>query len=93
MAKRCRGSAGAQPTPRNCCPKRQKALTQCLRRFERNGLILRRAIPVSPVAVEYAVTPLGRTLERPFKALHGWTLANITQVEEARKAFDLRLEA
>ncbi|KQW56418.1 winged helix-turn-helix transcriptional regulator [Variovorax sp. Root411] len=71
----------------------QKALTQCLRRLERNGLISRRVIPVSPIAVEYAVTPLGRTLEQPFKALHGWTLANITQVEEARKAFDVRLEA
>ncbi|MFP3480444.1 helix-turn-helix domain-containing protein, partial [Burkholderia sp. SIMBA_057] len=43
----------------------QKALTQCLRRLERNGLISRRVIPVSPVAVEYAVTPLGRTLEQP----------------------------
>lgn len=70
----------------------QKALTQCLRRLERNGLISRRVIPVSPVAVEYAVTPLGRTLEQPFKALHGWTLSNITEVEKARKAFDLRLE-
>ncbi len=40
----------------------QKALTQCLRRLERNGLISRRVIPVSPVAVEYEITALGRTL-------------------------------
>ena len=30
----------------------QKALTQCLRRLERNGLISRRVIPTSPISVE-----------------------------------------
>ena len=34
----------------------QKALTQCLRRLERNGLVSRRVLPSSPVAVEYAIT-------------------------------------
>ncbi|MGH8158202.1 MAG: winged helix-turn-helix transcriptional regulator [Rhodanobacter sp.] len=68
----------------------QKALTQCLRKLERNGLISRRVIPVSPVAVEYAITPLGRTLQPPFKTLYGWTLAKLAQVEKARHAFDRR---
>jgi len=68
----------------------QKALTQCLRRLERNGLILRRVIPVSPVAVEYEITALGRSLHAPFKALHAWTLANLADVEAARAAFDAR---
>lgn len=70
----------------------QKSLTQCLRRLERNGLISRRVIPVSPVAVEYEITPLGRTLLQPFKALHAWTLQNITEVERARRTFDERAE-
>ena len=48
----------------------QKALTQYLRRLERNGLISRRVIPVSPVAVEYEITALGRSLQTPFKALY-----------------------
>ena len=68
----------------------QKALTQCLRRLERNGLLSRRVIPVSPVAVEYEITPLGRTLHEPFKTLYAWTLANLPAVEQARQAFDSR---
>lgn len=68
----------------------QKALTQCLRRLERNGLLSRRVIPVSPVAVEYEITPLGRTLQQPFKALYAWTLANMPAVETARQFFDER---
>jgi DNA-binding HxlR family transcriptional regulator len=68
----------------------QKALTQCLRRLERNGLIARHVIASSPVAVEYRLTPLGRTLLPPFKALYAWTLENIGTVEEARSAFDRR---
>lgn len=68
----------------------QKALTQCLRRLERNGLVSRRVIPVSPVAVEYEITPLGRSLQTPFKALHAWTMAHLTEVEDARQRYDGR---
>lgn len=68
----------------------QKALTQCLRRLERNGLVARHVIPVSPIAVEYEITELGRTLLRPFKALHDWTLAKLPEVDKARQAFDQR---
>ncbi len=45
----------------------QKALTETLRRMERHGLLARRVIPVSPVAVEYSITPLGRTLQEPLQ--------------------------
>jgi DNA-binding HxlR family transcriptional regulator len=48
----------------------------------------RRVIPVSPVAVEYEITPLGRSLQTPFKALYAWTLANLDEVETARQRFD-----
>jgi DNA-binding HxlR family transcriptional regulator len=68
----------------------QKALTQCLRRLERNGLVSRRVIPVSPVAVEYEITPLGRSLQQPFKALYAWTLEHLDEVDEAREVFDAR---
>jgi len=69
----------------------QKALTQCLRRLERNGLLSRRVIPASPIAVEYAITPLGRSLQGPFKALYLWTMEHLDQVEEARQVFDGRV--
>ena len=68
----------------------QKALTQCLRRLERNGLLSRHVIPVSPIAVQYEITPLGRTLLQPFKVMHDWTLTKLPEVEEARRVFDQR---
>ena len=69
----------------------QKALTQCLRRLERNGLVSRTVIPVSPVAVEYEITPLGRSLQRPFKALHDWMLEHLGEIDTAREVFDARI--
>lgn len=65
----------------------QKALTQALRRLERNGIIAREVIPGPPVAVEYSVTPLGRTLEAPFTALYNWALEHADEVEAAQVAY------
>ena len=70
----------------------QKALTQALRRLERNGLVARRVIASSPIAVEYSVTPLGRTLQEPFTALYAWTIVHVPEIERAQLAFDLRQE-
>ncbi|EKN43989.1 MULTISPECIES: winged helix-turn-helix transcriptional regulator [Pseudomonas syringae group] len=66
----------------------QKALTQCLRRLERNGLVSRHIISFSPVAVQYEITQLGRTLQQPFRELHKWTLDKLPDVEAARLKFD-----
>ncbi len=68
----------------------QKALTQSLRRLERSGILARRVIPSSQVAVEYSVTPLGRTLEEPFRAVYGWTVQYAPAVLQAQAAFDQR---
>ena len=67
-----------------------KALTEALRRLERNGLVARRVIASSPVAVEYSITPLGRTLQQPFAALCAWTLAHGADVQQAQASFDQR---
>jgi DNA-binding HxlR family transcriptional regulator len=66
----------------------QKALTQCLRRLERNGLVAREVISLSPVAVQYHLTPLGHTLREPLQELHKWTLVKLPEVTAAREAFD-----
>ncbi len=71
----------------------QKALTQCLRRLERNGLVARHVRPVSPVAVEYELTPLGQTVLPPFRALYRWTMEHLDDVNAARQAFDQRAAA
>ena len=66
----------------------QKALTHSLRRLERNGLVGRRVVTLSPVAVEYRITPLGRTLLVPFLALYAWTVDSLPDVEQSRRRFD-----
>ncbi len=68
----------------------QKALTQALRRLERNGLVQRRVITDSPVAVEYSITPLGRTLQHPFQAVYQWALDHTAILEQAQRDFDSR---
>jgi DNA-binding HxlR family transcriptional regulator len=71
-------------------PVTQKSLTQTLRRLERSGMVSRAVLDTSPVAVEYAITPLGRTLAGPFSALYRWAVAYQDQVEGARRQFDTR---
>ncbi|SFD71048.1 winged helix-turn-helix transcriptional regulator [Roseivivax sediminis] len=65
----------------------QKALTECLRRLEANGLITRTVVSTSPVAVVYAVSDLGASLEPHLKGLLEWSLDHRQKVEEARDAF------
>lgn len=66
----------------------QKALTDTLRRLERNGLIDRRVATASPIAVVYSITPLGRTLQDPFLGLYGWAIRHQADLREAHERFD-----
>ncbi|WP_395334706.1 helix-turn-helix domain-containing protein [Novosphingobium sp. BL-8H] len=70
-----------------------KALTQALRRLERNGLIARKVLATSPVAVEYSITDLGRTLQVPFSAVYDWAIEHLPQIELAKESYDAKLEA
>ncbi len=67
-----------------------KALTQALRRLERNGLITRRVLTTSPIGVEYAITSLGRTLQTPFGAVYDWSIKHLDEIEAAQLAYDSR---
>jgi len=69
----------------------QKALTEALRRLERNGIVERRVLPVSPVAVEYRITPLGCTLKDVFRALHAWSVDHLPAVQQAQLEYDARM--
>jgi DNA-binding HxlR family transcriptional regulator len=71
----------------------QTALTQALRRLERNGIVARRVIVGSVIGVEYAITPLGRSLEPLFASLDGWTRDHLEEVEAARANYHARTEA
>jgi DNA-binding HxlR family transcriptional regulator len=66
----------------------QKSLTSTLRRLERNGVVQRAVIGTRPIAIEYAVAPLGKTLRGPIDALERWAAENCAAVEDARDRFD-----
>jgi DNA-binding HxlR family transcriptional regulator len=63
----------------------QKVLTQQLREMERNGLIERKVYAQVPPRVEYALTPLGRSLKPVVDTMCRWgeSHASNAAVEEA----------
>lgn len=67
----------------------QRMLSLTLRGLERDGLVTRTVTPTIPPRVDYALTPLGKTLIGPICALSDWAIANQDAVDEARARFDL----
>jgi len=63
----------------------QKMLTQTLRTLERDRLVRRTMHPVVPPRVDYALTPLGKTLMQPLSALYRWTERHLEQIQRARR--------
>jgi DNA-binding HxlR family transcriptional regulator len=61
----------------------QKMLTQTLRRMEAQGLIERDVLDRVPPHVEYSLTPLGRTLEKPLVAICEWAMEHLDELREA----------
>jgi DNA-binding HxlR family transcriptional regulator len=54
----------------------QKVLTETLRGMEADGLVSRQVRKATaPQHVEYALTPLGQTLEAPLAAICAWAVA------------------
>jgi len=70
-----------------------KALTEALRRLERNGLVNRRVIASSPVSVEYSISPLGRSLQVAFEAIYAWASDHSPEVFAAQRSYDEREDA
>ncbi|MGF0311384.1 winged helix-turn-helix transcriptional regulator [Rhodococcus sp. IEGM1428] len=66
----------------------QKSLTATLRKLERNGIIERTVLSTRPVAVEYRITPLGKTLRAPVDVLLAWATAHMDDIDRARDRFD-----
>ncbi|MDA8034905.1 MAG: helix-turn-helix domain-containing protein [Actinomycetota bacterium] len=66
-----------------------KALTDTLRRAERDGLINRRLDPGSiETATLYELTELGRSLDASLEAMAEWAIADWQSVEMARRHWD-----
>ncbi|HLY57074.1 MAG TPA: helix-turn-helix domain-containing protein [Stellaceae bacterium] len=68
----------------------QRELTKHLRQFEASGIVERRVWPESPPRVEYALTPLGRTLCQPIQALSRWAEEHGAEVQAKRVEFARR---
>lgn len=66
----------------------QKMLTQSLRRLERDGIVTRTVTPTVPLRVDYALTPLGQSLEGVIRHLTDWAQENMPEVDAARVRFD-----
>jgi DNA-binding HxlR family transcriptional regulator len=70
----------------------QKMLTQTLRSLERDGLVQRKVYPVVPPKVEYALTPLGRTLIEPLHALCRWSEKHLPELQANRARAKAKLQ-
>ena len=67
-----------------------RMLTLTLRGLEREGLVSRTAFATVPPRVDYALTELGRSLTQPLALLARWAALHRTEIELARRAYDVR---
>jgi DNA-binding HxlR family transcriptional regulator len=66
----------------------QRMLTLTLRNLERDGLVSRTVTPSIPPRVDYALTDLGQSLQKPITGLARWALDNVGAIHEAQAQFD-----
>jgi len=71
-------------------PKNMLAIT--LKDLEYDGLVTRRIAPDVPRRVDYELTPLGRSLWEPLKALGHWAQAHQDEIADARAEFEHQQE-
>jgi DNA-binding HxlR family transcriptional regulator len=71
----------------------QRMLTLTLRGLERDGMVSRKVTPTIPPRVDYELTPLGKSLQRPVIALGQWAIDNLPSIHAARAAFDTTSKA
>jgi DNA-binding HxlR family transcriptional regulator len=66
----------------------QKMLTQTLRTLERDGVVDRSVTLAVPVRVDYALTPLGRSLLPLVAEIKAWAETHMDAVLAARNDYD-----
>ncbi|MGZ9812597.1 winged helix-turn-helix transcriptional regulator [Pseudoroseicyclus sp. H15] len=66
----------------------QRVLTENLRSLERDGYLTRTVDPGPPIAVHYALTPLGEELMEMLKTMVTWAARSHDAVRSARGAYD-----
>ena len=68
----------------------QRMLTLTLRNLERDGLVSRTVTPSIPPRVDYELTELGLSLQKPICGLASWAMDNVGAIDAAQKRFDAR---
>ena len=71
----------------------QRMLTLTLRNLERDGLVSRTVTPTIPPRVDYELTELGHSLQKPITGLAQWALDNVGAIHEAQAQFDTAHDA
>ena len=66
----------------------QRMLTLTLRNLERDGLVSRSVTPSIPPRVDYELTELGQSLQKPICGLANWATENVEAIHEAQARFD-----
>lgn len=64
----------------------ERMLAETLKGLEQDGMISRKAFPVVPPHVEYALTGLGAEAAEKVKRLADWIETSLPQIEAARRA-------
>ena len=70
----------------------QRMLTLTLRNLERDGLVNRTVTPTIPPRVDYELTELGKSLQKPICGLATWALDNVEAIHAAQARFDTEQE-
>ena len=70
----------------------QRMLTLTLRGLERDGLVTRTIFPTIPPRVDYELTELGQSLQKPICGLATWATENVEAIHEAQARFDANAE-
>jgi DNA-binding HxlR family transcriptional regulator len=71
----------------------QRMLTLTLRNLERDGLVSRTVTPTIPPRVDYELTVLGRSLQKPICGLVTWAMDHADAIHAAQARFDGEREA
>jgi DNA-binding HxlR family transcriptional regulator len=66
----------------------QRMLTLSLRKLERDGLIIRTVMPISPPQVQYALSQVGRSLLAQQELLVDWALSHEEYIRASRALYD-----
>ena len=66
----------------------QRMLTLTLRNLERDGLVSRTVTPIIPPRVDYELTKLGHSLQKPICGLASWATDNSDAIHQAQAKFD-----